>query len=622
MRTYEMPWRPAYEAVAAGAWTAATVLMALTAVFTALPSAPFWSMGGLALGFAVLRWWQTLALWRFKISLAGRASGSIEPSCLLQLMRREPEAVWLGYGFEWTPVHAQRAMEMRKRVVGEFLPPGWFLKLLGIRIESQGAVGAQWIHGLEPRESSLYLPLPSLEGNTAVFGTTGSGKTRLFEPLIYQAVQRGSVVIVIDPKGDAEMRDLTRRACDRANRKDAFLYFHPAFPSHSVRIDPLKNWNRETEVASRIAALMPSSSADDAFVQFAWRALHLVTAGLIYIDERPTLMKLRRFIEAGPDELMERVLVAFFGRHVPEWRTLTAPLVQRARDERSPRRPSSAATPELQAYAQYYQTEIPAALRDPAVDGLLAMTLHNREHLSKTIASLQPLLVMLTSGDLGPLLSPDASDIGDERPIYDLASIIDGGKVFYAGLDSLSDATVGAAIGSMLLADLASVAGAIYNFGRREARIEVFLDEAASCLNRPLVEVLNKGRGAGFIVTLASQTLPDYIAALGSEHRARMVLGNCNNLIALRTKDLVTQKFIVETFGDTHVQQVVRSQGTGNRSDDGGMHVTAHISESLSEQRTAIFPPELLGMLPNLQYIASVSGGKLIKGRLPRLEES
>jgi len=622
MRTYEMPWRPAYEVVAAGAWTAAMVLMALIAVSTALPSAPFWTMGGLALAFAALRWWQTLSLWRFKISLAGRASDSIEPSRLLQLMRREPGAIWLGYGFEWTPVHAQRAIEMRKRVATEFLPPRWFLKLLGIRLEGRGAVGAQWIHGLEPRESSLYLPLPSLEGNTAVFGTTGSGKTRLFEPLIYQAVQRGSVVIVIDPKGDTELRDLTRRACDRANRKDAFLYFHPAFASHSVRIDPLKNWNRETEVASRIAALMPSSSGDDAFVQFAWRALHLVTGGLIYIGERPTLMKLRRFIEAGPDELMERVLVAFFGRHVPEWDTLTAPLVQRARDERSPRRPFSAASPEMLAYAQYYQTEVPAALRDPAVDGLLAMTLHNREHLSKTIASLQPLLVMLTSGDLGPLLSPDAADIGDERPIFDLASIIDGGKVFYAGLDSLSDATIGSAIGSMLVADLASVAGAIYNFGRRDARIEVFLDEAASCLNKPLVEVLNKGRGAGFVVTLAAQTLPDYIAALGSEHRARMMLGNCNNLIALRTKDLVTQKFIVETFGETHVQQVVRSQSTGNRSDDGGMHVMANISESLSEQRTAIFPPELLGMLPNLQYIASVSGGRLIKGRLPKLEES
>lgn len=622
MRAYEMPWRPAYEVAAAGAWTAATVLMVLIAAFTALPSAPFWTMGGLAFAFAVLRWWETFSLWRFKISLAGRVSDSIGPSRLLQLMRREPGTVWLGYGFEWTPIHAQRAIEMRKRVVDDLLPPRWFLKLLGIRLAGPRAVGVQWIHGLEPRESSLYLPLPSLEGNTAVFGTTGSGKTRLFEPLIYQAVQRGSVVIVIDPKGDAEMRDLTRRACVQANRRDAFLYFHPAFASQSVRIDPLKNWNRETEVAGRIAALMPSSSGDDAFVQFAWRALHLVTEGLIYVEERPTLMKLRRFIEAGPDDLMERVLVAYFGRHVPGWETLTAPLVQRARDERSPKRPSSAASPELLAYAQYYQAEVPAALRDRAVDGLLAMTLHNREHLSKTIASLQPLLVMLTSGDLGPLLSPDAADIGDERPIFDLAGIIDGRKVFYVGLDSLSDATIGAAIGSMLLADLASVAGAIYNFGRREARIEVFLDEAASCLNKPLVELMNKGRGAGFIVTLAAQTLPDYIAALGSEHRARMVLGNCNNLIALRTKDLVTQKFIVETFGETHVQQVVRSQSTGNRSDDGGMHVTANISESLSEQRAAIFPPELLGMLPNLQYIASVSGGKLIKGRLPKLEEA
>jgi len=621
MRTYEMPWRPTYEAVAAAAWTVAMVIMTLTATLTALPSAPFWYMAGLASIFAAVRWRETIGLWRFKLSLAGRPFAYIKPSRLIQFMRERPGMLWLGYGFEWTPLHTQRAIEMRKRVLDAHLPPRWFLRLMGVDPRRPSAVGAPWIHGLGVKESSLYIPLQSLEGNTGVFGTTGAGKTRLFEHMIYQAVNRGSVVIVIDPKGDAELRRSTRAACTSAGRTDAFLYFHPAFASKSIRIDPLSNWNRSTEIASRIAALLPSSSGDDAFVQFAWRAIELVTSGLIYVEERPTLTKLRRFLEAGPDELMQQVFVAYFKRHVSGWETATAKYVQDARQKGSHARLSSTAKPELMGYIHYYQAEVPATKRDQVVDGLLAMTLHSREHLSKTIASLQPLLVMLTSGDLGPLLSPLASDTNDSRPIYDTARIISGNKVVYIGLDALSDATVGAAIGSILLADLGSVAGAIYNAGRAEQKIEVFIDEAASCLNKPLIEVLNKGRGAGFIVTLAAQTLPDYIAALGSEHRARMVLGNLNNLIALRTKDLVTQEYIVETFGETHVQQLSVSQMSGTRSDTGGVHLTGNVSESLSEERVSIFPQELLGMLPNLEFMASVSGGKLLKGRLPKLQE-
>jgi conjugal transfer pilus assembly protein TraD len=39
------------------------------------------------------------------------------------------------------------------------------------------------------------------------------------------------------------------------------------------------------------------------------------------------------------------------------------------------------------------------------------------------------------------------------------------------------------------------------------------------------------------------------------------------------------------------------------------------------EEEADLFPAQLLGMLPNLEYIAKISGGKIVKGRLPILTE-
>ena len=618
MKAYENLFRPAYEVIAAVGWTVAALAMAYITLFSGSPSSAFWYMGGMSLVCAVWRWRQTLRLWAFKISLAGRPFLFMASSMLAKLMRREPSKLWMGFGFEWGPEHTQRVAEIRRRAVKTIMPPEWFMKLKKVKPLDE-TKGAPWIHGVEPNEKHLYVPLDALEGHVLVFGTTGSGKTRLLETVVSQAIWRNEVIVIIDPKGDKELRDIAHKACISCGRGDAFSQFHPAFPSQSVRIDPLKNWGRSTELASRIAALMIS---EDAFQAFAWRAINLVADGLIYVDKAPTLMTLRKFIEGGPDPLMERVLKSFFNQHVPRWETLVGPFIERARNGKLPLKLSAAATPELLAYIYLYRQEVPEDKRDQVVDGLLSMVEHSRDHLSKILASLVPLLVMLTAGELGPLLSPDAEDIDDPRPLLDTKKMIMGGHVLYLGLDSLSDGTVGSAIGSIILSDLTAVAGDIYNYSTgKPKKIQLVVDEAAEVVNGPLIQILNKGRGAGFVTWLLTQTLPDFIARMGSEPKARQMLGNCNNLIALRTKDRQTQDFICETFGKTDIQVVSRSHAIGSRTDDGGLHFTGNASESLQQTSVDLIPPELLGMLPDLHYFASVAGGRIIKGRLPKILE-
>jgi conjugal transfer pilus assembly protein TraD len=243
---------------------------------------------------------------------------------------------------------------------------------------------------------------------------------------------------------------------------------------------------------------------------------------------------------------------------------------------------------------------------------------HDREHFQKMIASLLPIMNMLTSGDLGDLLSPDSNDPHDTRLITDSARVIRSNQVLYVGLDSLSDSMVGQAIGSIILSDLTAVAGDRYNYGLKNNRVNVYVDEVSEVINLPLIQTLNKGRGAGYNATLATQTFADFAAALGDENKARQVLGNINNLISLRVTDAETQKYICDSLPTTRVKYVMQTQGTNSANDTGQAH-SGNIGERLMEEEVEMIPPQILGQLPDLEFFARLVDGRLLKGRIPIL---
>jgi conjugal transfer pilus assembly protein TraD len=521
------------------------------------------------------------------------------------LKKVKKDRMWFGWGFDWNPTHTQRAVDTM--MSGK--------KLNG----TNDYPGSPWIHGLnDNKEEEIQIPLQSLEGHTVMFGTTGSGKTRAYEVMVTQAIHRGDTVIMLDPKGDKELRERMEMECKRAGRNDAFLFFHPAFPKSSIRFDPMRNFTRTTEIASRIAALLPSQSGgSDAFTAFAFRALNLVAQGLVEVGRRPSIKELRFFIEGGAESLLISAMECHAERVDPQWRDSAEEYFKRAQEGKI-KKMETITQPKDLATIEYYRKVLSNTDKgSEGIDGLLSLVEHNRMHFSKMIASLIPVLNMLTSGELGELLSPDEANVGDMRPIFDTSTIISGKHVIYIGLDSLSDAIVSSAIGSIILADFASVAGAIYNSGNKPGRISMFVDEAAEVVNVPFIQILNKGRGAGFQVVMATQTLPDLIARTGDEAKARQIIGNCNNLITLRIKDGDTQKFVVETFGKTYVQTVQQSIGTSINSGDNLAHFSGNSGQSLNYGEYDLFPQHLLGHLPNFHYIAAIAGGRVIKGRLP-----
>lgn len=621
LKTIDMPWRKVYEMYSAVSWGLAGIVMLGASILSNMPFTVLGMFVLFAFSMALYRGRQTLTLWDRQAALVGRSVLWTSADDIYAKAKKQPGRLFLGYGFDWKQVHVQHAYEVRRRDVSTLLPPKFFMKLREQTGGDSGASlrGAEWIHGLEPVEKELSMPIQDLDGHCLILGTTRSGKSRFFEMLITQFIARDEVVIVVDPKGDRGLSQRCQRECIRAGREDAFMFFHPAFPAQSIRVDPLKNWNRPTEIASRIAALIPSETGDDAFKSFSWRAINIVAQGLIEVDTRPTLVNLRRYIEGGVDDLILRAIKSYLKRTAPDWESRAQPYINSAtRGGANRRRPSADAASETIGLIEFYEKELDEKQHSTVIDGLINIYRHESAHFSKMITSLVPVLESLTSGDLRSLLSPDPTDPTDPRPILDTAKIIESRKVVYIGLDSLSDSTVGSAIGSILLADLTSVAGHIYNFSGDKVRVNIFIDESSEVVSASsFVSLLNKSAGSGFRVLFAAQTIPDFSAKTGSEDTARQMLGNANNLVAFRTKDRGTQDFIVESLGKTTVQTITTSQSTNAIKGEDVTRFDGSYGERLSEVETDVFAPELLGQMPDLQFIASISGGRLVKGRIP-----
>lgn len=525
----------------------------------------------------------------------------------------EVESIWFGVGYAWKPIHAQRLHELTRFDWAPLVVPTIFRRLFtadpGL---PDTAAGLPLIHGvgLSEGERPIVRPLTSLGGGTLIVGTTQCGKGVMLTNLITQAIMRGDVVIVMDPKSSSRLRDAIFAATAAAGRGEP-LEFHPAFPDRGIRLDPLGSFSRPTELASRVAAVMPSDTSG-AFTSFAWSAVNVAVMGMLYVEERPTLLKLAMVIESGVDDLLGRAIVKHLEEVAPNWRDRLPPL------DPTMKGPAPDTDPELLRLVRFWEREVGPSHPEAVIRELLQTFKHNREHYGKITASLQPILTMLTAGSLGKTLSPDRDDPEDHRPIMTLERIVRDGGVLYLGLDALPDATVASALGSILLADLTALAGKRYNTGETGEPIALFVDETANVINQPMIELLNKGLEAGVNVTAAMQTVADLAARLGDRDRAAMALGNLNNLIVLRTKDQVTQNFVAEAFGKTLVTDQEASISTSSGGVLPGFRASA--SRRISHDEADLVPVELLGKLPNLEFFASLSGGKLYKGRVPILK--
>ena len=637
---YENVFRPIFEHKMACGWLAGSAMnLLLTSGYT-LTGLSFGTSAAMGL-FGLYRYFQGIPLARKQAKLD---ENDLQWKNAVEIFaQKDKNQIHLGEGFLWGQEHAQRSkqilsMSSKKAEVNIPWPYKPFVPSKDQSKVSKVLGGLPWIHGIGDSEP-IIVDGDTFVGNTAVFGATRQGKTRLLEILSTYAVhQPRRAVIIIDPKGDEALIERHRLEHKRQGRENDFYVFHPAKPSTSCRIDPLANYSRTTEIASRITALLTSDSKDsDSFVAFAWKTVNAIAQAMDYCGKKPNIMGLKVYLDdvSGASELLKLTILTYlkeqWGEH---WLSKTKPYFQGANDESLDRMDSVKPISLLETYRK--ATKQNAIDNFQVIDEIASTVLHEREHYSKMILNLSPVMSKLSSKPLDDLLSPDVATSSKERPIINMADIINEGKTLYICLDALTDPDMSSAVGSILTADLTACAGFKYNhegtftreiaetnkgYIKEDRKISLYIDEAAEVINKQVISMLNKSAGAGFETTILSQTFQDFVAKTGSEAMARQVLGNCNTLISFKVTEASTQEYVTESFGDTTIKQTMQTMSTNTSSGDELSTWGGGYGERLIEAEAKLFSPTLLGNLPRLQYIARFSDGRIVKGRIPILRD-
>jgi conjugal transfer pilus assembly protein TraD len=507
---------------------------------------------------------------------------------LMDFVSSNPGKCWLGRGFEFTPDCSRRLLEL----MGS-----------GLRGSQGRGHGSQDIHAISPHNRMpIAVNVRDLRSHTLIFGTTGAGKTRLFDLLISQAVMRGDCVIVLDPKGDRDLRERIASAAEACGRSGDLFTVDLADPSGGCGWDLLGSWTRPSEIGDRLSSLLPSSGGASSFKAYANTAITVAVTALQMAGRKPDLPAIR-------DALGDLSVAQDVARKKVEElkRDIAAPdadaYYERINDEK--KGPSPLA---LRKFFDYL-VESGYASPDPDLELLFTVSGLDRGYYQKISAGALPLLNTLCQKAFRPLFCREKGRMGFGR-------IIRQGGIFCASLRSLIDSSSGGSVGKLMLADLASAAGYSYaSSGEAPRSVSVFIDEAAELACESMVQLLNKSRGAGFSVTAATQTLADLESRGGGRPQAMQIVGNCNTLISMRITDAETAEAVTSSLAST--KELQRSlSGSANGGGDEG------VSRSASVSGAPLFPPSALTALPDFEYVARLADGRFVKGRIPLVASS
>ena len=653
----EAQLRPPYEwwsgaVFAIGAGVLATDAVVASPSWFVMPSS--WS-AGLAAALstaAVLRFAQGLRIIQYQRNLRALKRYVLKP----EEIPFSREKLFLGQGFKWDQRHTQRVADARHPNARKYREPGrlyqwarafelwsehnpsWHSLTRYTRslspwnpVAPLPEIGGDPIlHGVEPDECDVWSDLSNRVGHTLVLGTTRVGKTRLEEVLVTQDIRRGDVVIVFDPKGDLALVRRIYAEAKRAGRLDQFYMFHLGYPDISARYNPVGNFSRITEVATRTADPLPSEGNSAAFKEFVWRFVNVLAKAMLALGERPDFARIYAYA-VDTESLAVRYLEQWLDRVRPAWRDEfdgdddQALAKDKPKAEQARKTGRSLRTIALMLYVREHQ------LREPVADALISVLGNDRTYFEKLVSSLYPLLEKLTTGKIAGLISPDYEDLNDERPIIDWMQVINQGGIVYVGLDSLSDHEVASAVGTSMFADLTSVAGQIYKHGAGLGQAEqtpprklaLHADEFNELVGDTFIPMVNKAGGAGYQVTAYTQTWHDVEAKIGSKPKAEQIGGNFNTLIMLRVQNTETAEMLTTRLPEVDVVTKVASSAASDTNDPTDFaEFSSRNEDRISAEKKPTLSPADLVQLPKGQAFCLLDGGHLWKIRIPLTDDS
>ena len=572
---------------------------------------------------------------------------------LNDVVKRQSHALYLGHGFEFTPRHTQKLMRLLSR--------------------EQEHTGSGYRHGIADIHNvkslgnyqSIFQDLEDLASHTLIFGTTGAGKTRMLDLLASQAVMRHDTVIVIDPKGDQDLRDNLYKACLINRREGVFRQFDLSQTGSEQCSDfnVLGSFDSVTEISSRIASLMSAAGSGENFKSHALNALTstLIALKLSFeLDVKEKRKKSGSRQDPAPDDIrcdddmkfkrqcrygitlalirdvlsdfdsFKKILIRYFEDVVKD--SGDAELIKDYSSIPYKCRASVAPLKEL-----YHTLLAKKIMKESNADLDLLFSTANldKTFYGKVTAGILPKLNSLSAGDLKKALSPAMGISFD--------SIVTNNGVLYVSLRTLVDSETGSNLGKLMLADLCAVAGKIYKSGNtslyslrsdgrdslqkrfakedslndagHKKRICIFIDEASEILCESMVQLANKSRGAGFALTLVTQTIADFVKHGGSKADAEQIIANTNTLISMRVKDADTCDAVIKRMPRIYIEERSMVRSFSRLSD------RYHISKTAKEREVSLIPSSALELLPDLEYVATLADGRVMKGLIPFLKD-
>lgn len=569
------------------------------------------------------------------------------------------KSIWLGKGFEWTALHTQRLSDLRKPSSKEYIEMGYLYDLirsLEIKYEDSKVVkaflkpfsidipfnpykplppvgGDKTIHAVNVNEEEdVLFPLDTRNGHTLVQGTTRVGKSRLLEVLVTQAIHRKnqqnnyeSSVIVIDPKGDAE---LMARVYSEAKKAGRPVYvFHLGFPDISCRYNAIAgSFSRYTEIASRSTDSLAGGGDNAAFKDFAWRFANVIAMAEVALGERPTFETIQEYM-MNIEPLFIRYTELYLDKNDPGW----VEIIEDMEDKiKNPPKNLALRTKRTIALSLYLQEQ---KIFDPIVRGLLSSVAYEKSYYDKITASFLPMLEKLTTGRTLELIAPDYNDVEDSRPILDWLKVARQNAIVYCGLDAMTDNTVSDVVGSNMFSDIVSMAGYIYKNGIEDGfgefsqdgvkpTFSVFADEVNELVGPRFIPLLNKAGGAGVNVTALTQSYADIPAKLQDENLASVVYSNFNTLIMMRVKTKETAELLTNQLGEVYINNVTTVSGVNDNSNvDNKIHFTSKNEDRITTEKVPIVEADTIINLPKGQAFALLDGARLLKLRFPLLKD-
>lgn len=334
------------------------------------------------------------------------------------------------------------------------------------------------------QQKPLYLTNDQRQMHCEVVGSTGTGKTEsVLLPMLAHDIAHGKGAIIIDGKGDLELKNKIRYIVKKQGREEDFFFFSLSHPKGSQTYNPLLRGN-PTELKDKVVNSM--SWSEEFYRRMA---------------EQATLTLLNAVVSSG---------------RKARFRELHSYLT------------------DLNALKKLAdETKNPVFKED--IGKMISSFKDNHKFLAGLISD----LFITSRSEFSELLDTDDPEI-------DLVSMYENNQICYFALDLQKYADTSRRLGRMIIQDIRAVSSHIQSsitpFNRHF--FPVFIDDASSFLELNFIDFLSKCRASGFAVTILHQSLGDLVNR-GTSNFQQQMIENTNIKIILRQDDPVSvEKFV------------------------------------------------------------------------------